>query len=150
MYPSDVPLSEATADLDAPPVPGPSTLTAQPLPSASVPPLKRSRGISTGEAGSTSAKKIKTKGLNVTTLKQHFPQLYVIVLWAKAAYRRRLLISSPYPDDHVDKITMAGACYDLALTSNPTITEIYDDPPSRDAILALVSLLCRYISQLMV
>jgi hypothetical protein len=73
-------------------------------------------------------------------LKDFYPQLHTIILWAKAEYRGKLLTHSPYPDDHVDKITLAGTCYDLAVTSNPT-TETYDDPPSRDAMLGLVSLL---------
>jgi hypothetical protein len=86
--------------------------------------LKRARGNSVPEAES-SAKKTKllsTAMPKMGLLKIDFPQLYALVNEAKAYYRSRCLLDSPYLLKK-EKLALAATAHDvmLALTENDTL-----------------------------
>jgi hypothetical protein len=71
----------------------------------------------------------------MTTLRDDFPALHVLINWAKGYYRSNCLQGPPYlPSD--EKLARADRCYQLSY-ANHTVGP-YLTPPSHDELLILV------------
>jgi hypothetical protein len=105
--------------------------------------LKRSRTGSLGEGDQddsiTKRIKVADPSLGVRALKAQFPELYQVVVWAKAYYRSHCLSKSPYLT-RGPKVDLAGDVHATALTlSQCKNFQVRDDHPKHDSILSLVS-----------